>query len=141
VVVWQQRRWPTRVGRDMMCVCACMMARQLQARLSAKATSTLSLYLAAHDKETKLAWMLLLQDLSVTALTSAPSSTQALSAAQKGPDSKIEALQGRLIMMMDPPNDRVQQELTKKERIKPKNLVEVSHLFSKAHSLAVLYSN
>lgn len=119
----------------MRCLCACMLARQVQARLSAKATPTLSLYLAAHDKETKLAWMLLLQDLSVKllldapALTSAPSSTQALSGAQKVTDSKIDvlALQGRLIMMLGPPNDHVQQELTKKERIKPKNLVEVSH--------------
>ena len=133
----------------MMCVCACMMARQLQARLSAKATSTLSLYLAAHDKETKLAWMLLLQDLSLKlqseaqAQTSAPSSTQALSAAQNVTHSKIDvlALQGRLIMMLDPPNDLVQQELTNKQRIKPKNLVEVSNSFSKALSLATLYVN
>jgi hypothetical protein len=125
-----------------------MLARQVQARLSAKATPTLSLYLAAHDKETKLAWMLLLQDLSLKlqseaqAQTSAdkacvevpPSSTQALSAAQNVTHSKIDvlALQGRLIMMLDPPNDHVQQELTSKERIKPKNLVEVSNSFSKA---------
>jgi hypothetical protein len=57
--------------------------------------------------------------------------------------SKIDvlALQGRLIMMLDPPNDLVQQELTNKQRIKPKNLVEVSNSFSKALSLATLYVN
>jgi len=133
----------------------CMPAQQVQARLSSKATPALSLHLAAHDRETKRAWMQHLQHLSLTLFNAGAKSgvqvqqqgleltavaplalaqaQQARAAAPGEHDGKIDvlALQGKLDMLLDPPPGfgvNVEQQLTNKQRIKPKNILEVRRL-------------